>query len=70
VLAVTGVQLLRGLQMESVSWIIALALVLLVLGREAVRTWDGLREHRDEDQRGIESPDFSGVGSVRRWHEL
>jgi hypothetical protein len=70
VLAVTGVQLLRGKQMESVSWFIALALVLLVLGREGLRAWDGLRQNRDEDQVAIESPYSSGVDSVPRWHEL
>jgi len=37
VLAVTGVQLLRGRHMEPVSWIMAFALALLVLGREVLR---------------------------------
>jgi hypothetical protein len=69
VLAVTGVQLLRGKQLETVSWLIALALVLLVLGREALRGWDGLRRSREEDHMAIESP-FSGVDSAPRWHEL
>ncbi|MGA2836605.1 MAG: hypothetical protein ABSF84_08410 [Acidimicrobiales bacterium] len=39
VLAVTSVQLLRGKQMEPVSWLMALALVLMVLGREALNMW-------------------------------
>lgn len=40
VLAVTGIQLLRGRQMEPVSWIMAFALILLVLGREILRILD------------------------------
>jgi hypothetical protein len=40
VLAVTGVQLLRGRQMGPVSWLMALALALLVLGREVLRACD------------------------------
>jgi hypothetical protein len=40
VLAVTGIELLRGRQMEPVSWIMAFALVLLVLGREILRLLD------------------------------
>jgi hypothetical protein len=70
VLAVTGVQLLRGRQMESVSWFIALALVLLVLGREALRASDGFRQNRGEDQNAIESPYVSGVDSIPSWREL
>jgi hypothetical protein len=46
VLAVTGVQLARGRQMEPVSWVMALALVLLVLGRETLRAWDKTAERR------------------------
>jgi hypothetical protein len=70
VLAVTGVQLLRGQTMESVSWVIALALVLLVLGREALRAWDGFRQKHDQDRIAIESPYLSGADSVPRWREL
>ena len=40
VLVVTAVALLRGKQVDTVAWIMALALVVLVLGREAVRLWD------------------------------
>jgi 4-amino-4-deoxy-L-arabinose transferase-like glycosyltransferase len=40
VLAVTAIQLLRGRHMETVSWIMAFALVLLVLGRELLRLLD------------------------------
>jgi hypothetical protein len=40
VLAVTGVQLMRGRHMAPVSWIMAFALALLVLGRELLRLWD------------------------------
>jgi len=40
VLAVTSVQLLRGRHIEPVSWVMAFALVLLVLGREGLRLWD------------------------------
>jgi hypothetical protein len=39
VLAVTSIQLLRGRHIEPVSWIMAFALVLLVLGRELLRLW-------------------------------
>ena len=70
VLAVTGVQLLRGQKMESVSWVIALALVLLVLGREALRSWDGYRRDRDDHRSGLEPAHLSGVESIPRWHEL
>jgi hypothetical protein len=69
VLAVTGVDLLRGQTMESVSWFIALALVLLVLGREALRAWDGFRQKRDRGQDAIESPYFSGRDSIPAWQE-
>jgi len=40
VLAVTSVQLLRGRHIEPVSWVMAFALVVLVLGREVLRLWD------------------------------
>ena len=40
ILAVTAVALLRGKHIETVSWILAFALVCLVLGREALRWWD------------------------------
>ncbi len=59
VLAVTGVQLLRGRQMESVSWIMALALVLLVLGREAVRLWSAPSELADGG--GNDAPDSTAA---------
>jgi len=39
VLAVTSIQLLRGRHIEPVAWIMAFALVLLVLGRELLRLW-------------------------------
>jgi diguanylate cyclase len=40
VLAVTSIQLLRGRHIEPVAWSMAFVLVLLVLGREALRLWD------------------------------
>jgi len=40
ILAVMAVELLRGKHVESVSWVMALALVLLVLGREGLRLFD------------------------------
>jgi len=40
VLAVTSVQLLCGRHIEPVSWVMAFALVVLVLGRELLRLWD------------------------------
>ncbi len=40
VLAVTSIQLLRGRHIEPVSWVMAFALVVLVLGREGLRLWD------------------------------
>ncbi len=40
ILVVTSVELLRGKHVEPVSWIMAFALVLLVLGREGLRLWD------------------------------
>ena len=40
VLAVTSIQLLRGRHIEPVSWVMAFALVVLVLGREALGLWD------------------------------
>jgi len=46
VLAVTSVQLLRGRQIELVSWIMAFVLVLLVLAREVLRLWDQAVEAR------------------------
>ena len=48
VLAVTGIQLLRGRHMETVSWIMAFALVLLVLGREILRLLDQAVTARNE----------------------
>jgi len=40
VLGVTAVQLLRGRNIEPVSWIMAFALAVLVLCREALRLWE------------------------------
>lgn len=40
VLAVTAVSLMRGTHIDSVAWGMALGLVTLVLGREALRIWD------------------------------
>ncbi len=56
VLAVTGIQLLRGRHMETVSWIMAFALVLLVLGRELLRLLDQALTARN-DPHDIESVD-------------
>jgi hypothetical protein len=56
VLAVTGIQLLRGRQMEPVSWIMAFALVLLVLGREILRLLDQAVTARN-DPHDLESVD-------------
>jgi len=46
VLAVTSVQLLRGHPLEPVSWYLAFAIAVLVLGREALRLDDLKRPHR------------------------
>jgi hypothetical protein len=73
ILAVTAVELLRGKHIERVSWIMALALVLLVLGREGLRLWDQavslrLRAHdvwsdgSPEDSHNVDA----GVELVRR----
>lgn len=48
VLAVTSVQLLRGRHIEPVSWIMAFALALLVLGREILRLWNNALASRLE----------------------
>lgn len=40
VLVLTAVELMRGRHIGAVSWILALALVLLVLGREVLHLWD------------------------------
>jgi hypothetical protein len=56
VLAVTGIQLLRGRHMETVSWIMAFALVLLVLGREILRLLDQAVTARN-DPHDMESVD-------------
>ena len=56
VLAVTGIQLLRGRHMETVSWIMAFALVLLVLGREMLRLLDQAVTARN-DPHDMESVD-------------
>jgi hypothetical protein len=70
VLAVTGVQLLRGRQMEPVSWIMALALALLVLGREALRMLERLRQDRNVSM-GSDGPQpVPSLESVPIWREL
>jgi hypothetical protein len=74
VLAVTGVQLLRGRQMEPVSWVMAFALVLLVLGREALRAWDKTSERwrgtsLSDDARVPAHADDSVSRSVTVGHE-
>src|SRR5664280_160415 len=56
VLAVTGIQLLSGRHMETVSWIMAFALVLLVLGREILRLLDQAVTARN-DPHDMESVD-------------
>jgi hypothetical protein len=68
VLAVTGVQLLHGRHMEPVSWIMAFALALLVLGREALRLWDQATSPPDlwptdpeEDLAGSRDPSADAV---------
>jgi 4-amino-4-deoxy-L-arabinose transferase-like glycosyltransferase len=40
VLAVTAIELLRGRHIETVAWVMAFVLALLVLGREVLRLWD------------------------------
>ncbi|MGD0882279.1 MAG: hypothetical protein ABSB09_11995 [Acidimicrobiales bacterium] len=73
VLAVTSVQLLRGKQMEPVSWFMALALVLMVLGREALNVWHrtggNRRSHRSDvsldDRARSRHPDIDAVGADR-----
>jgi hypothetical protein len=39
VLGATAVQLLRGRHFGTATWVMALVLVLLVIGREALRLW-------------------------------
>ena len=69
VLAVTGMQLLRGRQMEHVSWIMALALALLVLGREALRTLERFRQGRNAST-GIAAPrPVPSLESIPMWLE-
>ena len=70
VLAVTGVQLLRGRQMEPVSWIMAVALVLLVLGRETLRSWDRLRQRRNAPMSVAGPRPVPSLESVPRWRGL
>jgi hypothetical protein len=73
VLAVTGVELLRGRQMEPVSWFMALALALMVLGREALHLWQRTAGDRRARHAGIPSegpvrshdPDVDAVGAGR-----
>jgi len=54
ILAVTAVELLRGKHVEPVSWIMAFALVLLVLGREGLRALDQAASRLHAD---IQAPD-------------
>ena len=70
VLAVTGVQLLRGRQMEPVSWIMAVALALLVLGRESIRTWERFRQRRNASTSLTEPRPVPSLESVPRWGDL
>jgi hypothetical protein len=70
VLAVTGVQLLRGRQMEPVSWIMAVALALLVLGRETLRILEGSRQRRNASTSVAEPRPVPSLESVPRWLEL
>ena len=46
VLAVTTVQILRGVHIERVGWVMVFALALLVVGREIMRLWDQARNGR------------------------
>jgi hypothetical protein len=59
VLAATSVQLLRGRPIGAVSWYLAFALVVLVLGREALRLGDLARSpaHRGTGPHGRRSDD-------------
>jgi hypothetical protein len=69
ILAVTAVELLRGKHIERVSWIMALALVLLVLGREGLRLVSPRLPAHDIWSEGSpeDSPDVdAGVELVRR----
>ena len=70
VLAVTGVQLLRGRQMEPVSWIMAVALALLVLGRETIRTWERFRHRRNASTGVTEPRPVPSLESFPRWGDL
>ena len=56
VLAVTSIQLLRGRHIEPVAWIMAFALVLLVLSRELLRLW-GQASGARLRTRGLQAPD-------------
>jgi len=46
VLAVTAIDLLRGRHIGTVSWIMAFALAVLVIGREVLRLWGQAGDHR------------------------
>jgi hypothetical protein len=70
VLAVTGVQLLRGRQMEPVSWIMAMALALLVLGREALGAQERFHQRRKASTSATEPRPVPSLESVPRWREL
>ena len=58
VLAVTSIQLLRGRNINPVAWTMALALVVLVLGREVLRLWD-----RKDFRRGVVETSDDGGGA-------
>lgn len=55
VLAVTGVQLMRGHHFDSVSLVLIFPLILLVLGRELLRLWDENSLGPLEDPRTVSS---------------
>jgi len=45
ILAVTAVEILRGRHFDPVAWLMALAVVLLVLAREGLKLWDRATGH-------------------------
>jgi hypothetical protein len=60
VLAVTAIELLRGRHIGTVSWFMALALAVLVLGRELLRFLGGTGTH------GVDTHDPGGEESTLR----
>ena len=70
ILAVTAVELLRGKHIESVSWIMAFALVLLVLGREGLRLWDQAVSARLRTQHIQPEEDSEGSDDLSAGAEL